>query len=217
MTGGLVAVGFSHSRIAIASLIIVTAGQIFIGFSAIARSVLASMVLLGVAGWYLAGFDPISLVHQTQSAADEARAGSSMVRDMIYEASWAGFWQSPIIGNGWTGEAVIPGLRSSTGRPVAPVGSHSSISGVLYTGGLVTFGSFALALLLSFVAIIHSILKTDFQSEARRFTVVGLSFLFTLLLFAPYEGLFIHTIPATYLLMWIGGAIAIGKRGHELE
>jgi hypothetical protein len=177
---------------------------------------LASIVLLGIAAGYLVGFDPIAVMDETQLVADSARAGSSMVRGMIYEASWAGFWQSPIIGNGWTGEAVIPGIRSNTGRPVAPVGSHSSISGVLYTGGILTFGMFMLALLLSFAAILYAISKTEFGSEARRFAVVGLNLVFTLVLFAPYEGLFTHTIPATYLLMWIGGAIAIGKAHDPL-
>jgi hypothetical protein len=209
IVGGLLATISCLSRIASAALLAAVAVNAFMRVSTIVKSLIVSMVLLGLLAVLLSGSDPISLVKFARGSVNDMRGGSSMVRDMIYWENWNGFWKSPIIGNGWPGESVA-GL-SSIGTPLMPIGTHSSLSGLLYTGGVLTFGTFMMASMLTFVAAVRATLQTSFGSEARRFTLVGLGLLIVLYLFAPYESIFADTLPVIYLFTWIGGVFRIGR------
>ena len=131
-----------------------------------------------------------------RSAVDAARSGSSMARELIYEKSWEGFLELPIVGHGWIGESVHKTEN-------LPIGSHSTVYGLLYTGGALTFGMFALALGTTLVATARAAVGPD-QSGAGR-AALGLAL--TLLVFCRYEMLFSFTLPCLFLFTWIGGAL----------
>jgi hypothetical protein len=209
VTGGLLTIFTSHSRCAVGALLAVLSMQTILKIGGLMRSILISLALVGFLIFYLNDSQPIQVIDQLQSSIEEVRAGSSMVRDMIYEESWSGFWRSPIIGNGWPGESVTD--VSSIGTPVAPVGTHSSVSGLLYTGGILTFGTFVAAILLTVGAALRALIKTPREAKTRSFIQVGLCLIVTLLIFSPYESIFSDTLPLIYIFTWIGGAIRIGE------
>lgn len=91
---------------------------------------------LGATGGRLA--DGVAGVY---NAALEWRAGSTSARRLAYQASFEGFLRAPFIGHGWQGDFVEPTI------PI-PVGSTSSVFGLLYTAGALGLGSFVLALVV---------------------------------------------------------------------
>ncbi|HVJ42136.1 MAG TPA: O-antigen ligase family protein [Dongiaceae bacterium] len=203
IVGGLVGVVFSWSRLAIAAVVLVGAFLIFLRLPRFWQilAVGGGLALLCLLPTF--GIDPIALVSDVHHAADKARAGSSLARDLIYQKSWEGFLTSPIIGHGWIGESVhrIEDL---------PIGSHSTIYGLLYTGGIVTMGCFALAMAATLGALLYGLYRRRDDRDALHDGVVSLCLFLTLLVFCPYESLFSLTLPAIYLFTWIGGGIPSG-------
>ena len=86
---------------------------------------------------------------------NEARPGASEVRNEVYEANWKGFSEAPWLGHGWPGEPLVASehVYGTDGGMV--VGSHSTVSGLLYKGGIVTFGLFVLALLCTVIGLLR--------------------------------------------------------------
>lgn len=203
MAGGLVGTVFSWSRLAIAAIVLVGALLIFLKMHL--RLQIASLLLVAAALALLPvfGLDLFSLVADAHHAADSARAGSSLARELIYQKSWEGFLASPIIGNGWIGASVhrIEEL---------PIGSHSTIYGLLYTGGIVTMACFVTAMVTTFAAVLLGLYRRRGDAAAFNNGLVGLCLLLALVLFCPYESLFSLTLPVLYLFTWIGGAIPEG-------
>jgi hypothetical protein len=197
--GGTVGAVFSWSRTAIVVLVAVLALEALLRLPRWARLVFLGAALTG--GYVVAidGFDPLDAVEKLQQSVENARGGSSMARQLIYEKSWEGFVESPIVGQGWIGESVHPTEH-------LPIGSHSTVYGLLYTGGLPTFLGFAAALLLTSAAVLWQMLSRPRGADnADLRTALGLCIV--LALFAPYESLFSLTIPCLYLFTWIGGAL----------
>jgi hypothetical protein len=204
VSGGLIANICSQSRSAIAIMAVTIAVWLLFRLGGLARTVILLLCLLIFFGALVNGFEPFSMIQQTQDEVDEMRPGSSMIRNRIYEGSWKGFWESPIIGNGWPGDSV-------TEEPLKlPIGTHSSISGLLYTGGILTFGAFVIAMALTMVACLRSVLNTRYGSEGRRFAEVGVLLILSAILFCPFESLFADTLPSVFLFAWVGGAIREG-------
>jgi hypothetical protein len=203
VAGGLIANLFSLSRSAIAIMGVTIAIYLFLRLGGLTRSLICLVGLLLAFGIVLNGFDPISAIGQAQENVDDIRPGSSMVRALVYEGSWNGFWESPIIGHGWPGESVLKDIKLQ-------VGTHSSISGVLYTGGIITFGAFLIAVALTFFASLQSTFRPDYRSESRRFAEVGLLLTVAIVSYCPIESLFAITLPNVFLFAWIGGAIREG-------
>jgi hypothetical protein len=200
MAGGLVGTVFSWSRLAIAAIVLVGAFLIFLKLPRAWQILCLFMAAVAFALLPVFGLDVISLITDAHHAADSARAGSSLARDLIYEKSWEGFLTSPIIGNGWIGASVhrIEEL---------PIGSHSTVYGLLYTGGIATMACFVTAMLMTLGAVLVGLYRQRGNKEAFDNGLVGLCLLITILLFCPYESLFSLTLPVIYLFAWIGGGI----------
>ena len=103
--------------------------------------VLVVVVMLMVAGIFAVADGP-KILEEAGGMVLNARAGSTEGRELIYAASWAEFLRSPVLGHGWIGPSVIR-------EEYLPIGSHSSVVGTLYLGGIVTFVSLILAVLLT--------------------------------------------------------------------
>lgn len=203
--GGAVGVVFSWSRIAIATLVGVGAILAFFRLPRLWRLAVAGLLLVMLFVLALDGINPFAQVSDARSVANQARAGSSLARDLIYQKSWEAFLQSPIIGYGWVGESVH---RIET----LPIGSHSTIYGLLYTGGLPTFLAFAVAMLITFVAILWRVLTCDSGASSRRNELlVGLGLVLCLAAYCPYEALYNLTLPCLFLFTWIGGCLDVRR------
>ncbi len=199
--GGAVGVVFSWSRIAIATMIGVGALLLFFRLPKLCRLAVVGMLLLSLFGLALDGINPFLEITRARDTANQARAGSSMARDLIYQKSWEGFLQSPVIGHGWIGESVhrIESL---------PIGSHSTIYGLLYTGGLPTASTFVLAMLLTLGAVLCRLPASYRRGYmARNKILVAIALTFCLATYCPYEALYNLTLPCVFLFTWIGACI----------
>jgi hypothetical protein len=198
--GGLTAVAFSKSRIAIASLLGVGAFLVFLRVSFRWRLAIVGVSLVAFFIASLGGFDPIEGVRRLQDDINGARAGSSIARELIYEKSWEGFLRSPIIGNGWIGDSVH---RTEN----LPIGSHSTIYGLAYTGGLPTLAAFLFALSLTFSALAWRFMCFAHSDPRRNCALVGVGLALCLAAFCRYETLSNLTLPCLFLFTWIGACL----------
>lgn len=142
--------------------------------------------------------DHVPLLRQLWEAIEDARAGSSEARSLIYDESWRGFLQSPWIGWGWVGSSVHPTEH-------LPVGSHSSVFGTLYTGGLAVFLPFAAAMLLTTVAVLARALPARAGNHACQ---VALCLQLVLLGASLFESLYSLALPCYFIFHFIGKALA---------
>jgi hypothetical protein len=198
--GGLIAVVFSWSRIAIASLIVTGALLAFLRLSFRGRLAVLGVLLVAYFIASLDGFDPIEKIKQAQDSVNGARAGSSLARELIYERSWEGFLKSPIIGNGWIGESVHA-------KETLPIGSHSTIYGLAYTGGLPTLAAFVFAMSSTLLALAWRFLRLAYDDPRRSGALVGLGLGLCLAAYCRYEALFNLTLPCLFLFTWIGACL----------
>ena len=148
----------------------------------------------------MGGFDPIQKIKEVQDSVNGARAGSSLARELIYEKSWEGFLQSPIIGHGWIGDSVH---RKET----LPIGSHSTIYGLAYTGGLPTLAAFLFAMSMTLLALAWRFLRLAYDDPRRSSVLVGLGLALCLAAYCRYEALFNLTLPCLFLFTWIGACL----------
>jgi len=198
--GGLIAVVFSWSRIAIASLVAIGALLVFLRLSFRWRVAALGILLVAFFVASLGGFDPLQKIKEVQDSVNGARAGSSLARELIYEKSWEGFLQSPIIGHGWIGESVH---RKET----LPIGSHSTIYGLAYTGGLPTLAAFVFAMGMTLLALAWRFLRLAYDDPRRSGALVGLGLGFCLAAYCRYEALFNLTLPCLFLFTWMGACL----------
>jgi hypothetical protein len=208
--GALVGIVFSWSRLAMGAAVFIAVLYAFLRLPGWLQ--LAALTVLGAAAALLpvVGVDPIGAVQALQASVNEARSGSSQARDLIYEASWAGFVNSPWIGNGWIGESVH-------GKEYLPIGSHSTLYGVLYTGGLLTFIPLALAMAYTLLRIIRITWWAP-DVEDRADGRVALCLWILLLLAARYESVYSLTLPCFFIFTWMGACLAMpAARVHPNE
>jgi hypothetical protein len=209
MAGGLAGVLFSWSRIAIATWLAVGAVVAFLRAGTLTRLAVIGAVLLTLFALPLYGIDVFTHLAGLRHSVDSARAGSSMARDLIYQKSWQGFLASPWIGNGWIGDSVHP-------KEELPIGSHSTIYGLLYTGGLPTFLAFALAMATTLLLLIGRLFQAR-DDAARARIEVAIALTLCLLAFCPFEQLFSLTVPCLFMFMWIGACLADAPYGAPAE
>jgi hypothetical protein len=200
VSGGLIGVLFSSSRIAIASLATVGALLAFLRLSFRWRLAMLGVLIIVYFFATLNGFDAIEKANQLYDAINGARAGSSRARELIYEKSWEGFLRSPIIGHGWIGDSVHP-------KEMLPIGSHSTIYGLAYTGGLPTLLAFAFALLLTLSALAWRFLRLSSDDPRRSRALVGVGLALCLAAYCRYETLSNLTLPCLFLFTWIGACL----------
>ncbi len=199
MAGGLIGVVFSWSRIAIATWLVVAALMGFLRAGLLLRLAVVGGALLALFCLPLYGIDPFGNISGLRHSVDNARAGSSMARDLIYQKSWEGFLNSPLIGHGWIGESVHP-------KEELPIGSHSTIYGLLYTGGLPTFLAFVVAMTATFLVQIGRWIYASTDDRRARIEV-GVALTLCLLAFSPFEQIFSLTVPCLFMFLWIGACL----------
>lgn len=198
MTGGLIAVVFSWSRLSLGALLLCALGWIWLRATFKLRLLFVFLALFVLFAISIAGFDWPAALMSVQDRVDGVRAGSSLARHLIYEKSWEGFLQSPIFGNGWIGPSVHP-------KEILPIGSHSTVYGLLYTGGVMTFAAFVVAITLTLASgVVRLISEKSGRSDE---VIVMLLLSLTLLFFCKYESLFSITLPCSYIFTFIGGAL----------
>ncbi len=201
IAGGLVAVVFSWSRIAQVSLILAIALLLFMRLRGRGRVVLLSLLAIGLAALPMAGINPLTEAAEARGAVDAARAGSSLARELIYSKSWDGFLASPVIGQGWIGASVHP-------KEDLPIGSHSTVYGTLYTGGILTFGTFVLAMALTAAAALRQVWQTARATPEHRRAEVGVALTACLVAYCPVESLFSLTLPCAFVFVFLGATLA---------
>lgn len=143
--GGGTAVLFSYSRAVAVSLILAGGLILFLRLSLLHR---LALVMLGAGVLNLAllfGYGPVDLVHLALDYFHSLRSGSSESRNLLYDITWQHALRAPLLGHGWFSAAL------ATWMPV-PLGSHSTIYGALYLGGVVTLAAVILAYAATLVA-----------------------------------------------------------------
>ena len=203
MAGGAVAVVFSWTRTAMVALAAALAVQALLRLPTWVRLVAICTALAGVYLLALSGFNPIEYSTELERSMESVRSDSSLARKLIYEKSWEGFLEAPILGHGWVGGESVSRVQH------LPIGSHSSVVGLLYSGGLTTFLAFASALSLTLAAVIQRTRRLPRSEVTGLHTAAGLCVV--LAVTAPYESLFTLTLPCSYLFTWIGGALRTGR------
>jgi len=205
MLGGWVGVIFSWSRLeqgaemlAFAALSLLRAAPTLRWSIVLPTMALASVLILF-------GTTPVDLMDSVYGSVNNVRAGSSLARDLIIEERWAAFLRSPWIGYGGVGES---------GHPIEnlPIGSHSTLYGTLYTGGLLVFVAFAAALLGLLASITWRLVReTDIQR--RKDLQVAWCLGMVLLITARYESLYSLSLPCYFYFVWMG--MALSPAAHQ--
>jgi hypothetical protein len=202
--GGLLAVVGSQGRAPILGLFL-----LLLVNAVLTRFDRRSLPLLGAAAMFTLALlvpfriTPAEMVAWLYDWIAQLRPGSSMARELGYALSIAGFLESPVLGKGWVGPFV------SSGIPL-PVGSHSSFYGVLYTGGLVTFLLFIVALSTTLVMLFRRARHGPVQRTAL-LVALGLALL------SYGEGIYSFVLPCIPLLLLVGGALADNTALTERE
>lgn len=125
-----------------------------------------------------------------------SREGSTEARLLDYQLTWQAIQKSPVMGYGWQGEIISEQIPM-------PLGSHSTILGVLYTGGAVTFGFLCLAVVFTLYSLL---IKAVASGNVRRLS--GLCIFLALILFTTTEGINYFFISTLLILFWIGMAMS---------
>ena len=148
-----------------------------------------------------------SLFQQLDSLYDylmSLRAGSSSARELGMQMSWEGFLASPIFGHGWPGAYIHENIPM-------PVGSHSTVFGVLYTGGIVT-------IFFLMVALFYTLGKLYMLAGRHgRIEKSALMAFFILTLLCYGEGIYTFVLPSLFVFCWIGGALAAHQSVKNTE
>jgi O-antigen ligase len=133
----------------------------------------------------------------------DLRASATRSRELVYEATWTGFWESPLLGHGWPGEAVYPEdwPQVMEGGGTMVPGSHSTFLGLLYLGGVATFAAFLFALTWT-VGLVAS--APNWRRPITRNTLV---LLFGMTLAGIGESLFSIVVPTLFVFIWLGIAL----------
>jgi hypothetical protein len=193
MSGGLFGIVASMSRGALVAFL--AAGAVY-AWQRVPRACKYGALALGAVTGAVVMTDVsvTELVSDLFTSVTEAREGSWEARQVGYDESWHGFLRSPVFGSGWPGELI------SNTIPM-PIGSHSTVYGVLYTGGLLTFLPLCLAFALTLVtAYLNSVPHAPASCA-------GLSVAVALVVLSYGEGIQSFALPATFAFLWLGGAL----------
>lgn len=168
---------------------------------AVTAFALAATAAVGIGStiWFGA---PDGLATAVGERFENVRPSASRSRELVYEESWLGFWESPLLGHGWPGEAVYPEdwPQVMQGGGTMVPGSHSTFLGLLYLGGAVTFGAFLFALA-------RTTLRVALGSGPRPIRYSTLALLVGVAVTAVGESLFSVVVPALFAFLWLGVAL----------
>ncbi len=203
--GGLFAVVFSFSRAGIVALPIALSIPLVFRMPAAVLAALAAAGFAVLIAMTLNAVGPGDVIALVMERFTEARPGSSQARDLVYAESYRAFLEAPIWGWGWVGPSVLV-------EEELPIGSHSTFFGTLYTGGLVTFASLALAALSTATSLGVRLLR---HPTPERSAATGL--VAACALFAYGESFYSLVLPLLFAIMFLGGALRPHPEQSEVE
>lgn len=196
LAGGLTGLLSSLSRAATVAAILAMALLLCLRTPTRLRLVGATLALVAANLAILAGWDPVNQFEHFITAFHGARAGSSMVRQIIYDWSWSLWLDSPWIGYGHMGDVF------SRWYAAAPIGSHSTFYGTLYTGGVMTMAGVFAAYATTLWLAARRLEGGRYRDQAAFCVVIALGVV-------AYGETFYSFVPSlTSSLLWIGWRIA---------
>jgi hypothetical protein len=206
VAGGLFMLIASMSRLVWLALLACAGLRWFLGRARLSRATMVSLALAIVLaltiGSTLSYGSPGGMFAGISDWFGDIRPSASRSRELVYEATWDGFCESPLLGHGWPGEAVYPEdwPQVMQGGGTMVPGSHSTFLGLLYLGGVVTFAAFAFALAWT----TRLVATSGGPAPLVRNT---LALLFGVALTGVGESLFSVVVPALFAFLWLGIAL----------
>jgi hypothetical protein len=200
IAGGILMVIASMGRLAFLTLVICLLVRWFFNWKRPYQVCFIWMMLLVIVLGLLLVRQPGPLIDSLVDRFNEARAGASQVRNEVYEANWRGFSKAPLLGHGWPGEPLGGNDRVYGTDDGMDVGTHSTVSGLLYIGGLVTFSLFLFALLCT----VWGLLRQKDSTVLKNTLMIVLGIGFTCF----GEGLSSLVLPMLFAFLWIGTSLA---------
>lgn len=155
---------------------------------------IVTAVLLCVCAPLLFRTDPAGLVLGTKDDVSALRQDSSSARQALYDESYTRFERHPYLGYGWQGDILQDTIP-------LPIGSHSTIYGLLYTGGVVTL----LPFLFVAIALGIQLLQNAHAGGQREHAAVGIYIVLIVMCYG--ECLFSFAVPVFFAFLWIGGGL----------
>jgi hypothetical protein len=200
--GGVVMVVASVGRLSLLALAACLLLRWFLDWKWRLQVSTLAMGLVLVSAGLLAAGNPGLAVDSVLDRFNAARPGASEVRDEVYEANWRGFFEAPVFGHGWPGEPTVEGTDDVYGTEAGMlVGSHSTVSGLLYLGGLATFCSF----LFAFLHTVWGLFRETSSSRRRNNLMIVLAIGLTCF----GEGLSSLVLPLLFAFLWIGTSLRL--------
>ncbi len=193
---GLGMVCFSLSRTALVAVAVSLLVRWALTWPARVRVATAFGVASVLCGLWLCAGSPAQAMAALEQELEQTRPGASQARDEVYKASWAGVYEAPLLGHGWPGYSVENNDTVYGEDNVMVVGSHSTISGLLYKGGAITFG----ALILALMSLGVSLLRRCSFALAKD----GCAVVVAIMLTATNEGLESLVFPTLFIFLWLG-------------
>jgi hypothetical protein len=194
ITGALIAIIGSLGRVAYLAFIISCLFYFWLRINGAYKCLTVALLCLAILFYSLIiNPNPFNILQDSYEMLYEARPGSNIAREMVTEDSWVGFLKSPLIGHGWQ----EPGITEKD----IPIGSHSTIYGLLYTGGLITFICFCVAAIITFYALFMRAINEGPENK------IALTVYFSLMLFTYSEGIQLFVFPSLLLFLIIGWSL----------
>jgi hypothetical protein len=203
---GLFMVLSSMSRLSFAALLAAVAAWWLLGRARRTQLVVGTFAVASMAAVIIASTlwfgSPTGLVSALGDSFEDVRPSASRSRELVYEESWAGFRQAPLLGHGWPGESVYPEdwPQIMQGGGTMVPGSHSTFLGLLYLGGALTLGAFLFALLRTTLLVAASA-----TTPSIKYSTVAL--LVGIAVTAVGESLFSVVVPSLFAFLWLGVAL----------
>jgi O-Antigen ligase len=194
VTGGMVALTGSMSRAAVVGFAIGGAVYLFRKTALRFQLPVTLLICAIAASLFLFNIPPTQALSSLSSSVDEVRPGSSDARQLGYEEAWHFILQAPILGYGWQGDTVADSIPMR-------LGTHSSVYGTLYTGGLLTFIPFCLATGFTVIAVFQ---RSSCRSGLQR---SALAIALTLATMSYSEGIYILAPFTLFAFCWIGAGL----------
>ncbi len=145
LCGGLFALLASTSRAAMVGTMIAVVAYVLLKQTAGRRPyILLGLITIISLCLYLPilfGTDPSALATELEGSVSGLRQESSSARQSLYNETLTQSLQQPYIGHGWQGDILEDTIP-------LPIGSHSTIYGLLYTGGALTLLPFVVTTLI---------------------------------------------------------------------
>jgi hypothetical protein len=194
IAGGALGLILSYSRSAMVAMLVAAALVVFLRVPRgmkLAGAIGAGVLFNAMA---MTGWDPYTAFTELYQSFSAARAGSSEARELIAATSWHRFLDSPVVGYGWFSEPFARWLR-------VPLGSHSTIYGTPYTGGLLTFVPVVLGYAATLAMALGRLLDGDSEGS------IAVAILLVIGMMSYGEN--INTLVPSLLVvfLWLGGAL----------